>query len=126
MELYIIVAVIVVVAAIILYKRKKGEKEVPQGLQVFDEDGNMIVDVTDRLSKYLGKFDTGFEDGSITNDMLTEGNLWIVFVGYQYSSHEVWNDELHPPTFTVNGSVLSWTFPNSRYRVRFIGYYGVY
>ncbi len=54
MELYIVLAVAVVVAAILIYRRKRGAEEVPQGLQVFDENGNVVVDITDRLTKVLG------------------------------------------------------------------------
>ena len=49
MVIYIAIAVIVVVAAIILYRRKKAKKEetkVLQGLQIFDESGKMIFDLS--------------------------------------------------------------------------------
>lgn len=57
-EIYIIIAIVVVaVYALILSKRKKKSKKeganVPQGLQVFDEKGNITLDLTDRLTRLL-------------------------------------------------------------------------
>lgn len=54
MELYIVLAVAVVVAAILIWRKKKGAEEVPQGLQVFDENGRMIFDSTHSTSRFIG------------------------------------------------------------------------
>ena len=42
------VAVIAIIATAIIYKRRKKEKEMPQGIQVFDENGQIIADMTSR------------------------------------------------------------------------------
>ena len=53
MELYIVIAVAVVVVAIFLY-RKKAVKKVPQGLQVFDANGDIVFDVNDYAFEVYG------------------------------------------------------------------------
>lgn len=135
MELYIVLAVIVVVAAILIYKRK-GEKEVPQGLQVFDENGNCIVDTTERISKYLGSFtiDGNSDSGTVVNAEIGEGDLWYAFVinGIIGSQYVGTGDMaiMSYPIITKGNGQLTWEYPHSvsgMYR-RFgvTVYYGVY
>ena len=56
MVVYIVIAVIVVVAAIFLYhkRKEKAVKEVPQGVQAFDERGNLIFDLSHSTSRFIG------------------------------------------------------------------------
>lgn len=84
----------------------------PQGLQVFNASGNCILDVTDRLTMVLGEFDTGLINGSITNDMLLNGEVWhnvsVYAQGY-----------FNPPAYrclkiTVVGNTLSWEHKTNR------------
>lgn len=85
---------------------KKGEEDVPQGLQCFDASGNLMLDVTDRLTVVLGNFDTGTENGSIANAALLLGEPW-----YYVSSYAT--DYFTPPNWralhvSVSGQTLSW------------------
>lgn len=57
-------------------KKEVTIKYMPQGLQVFDENGVCVLDVTDRLVKYLGVVQINGTNGSITNDELSDGDLW--------------------------------------------------
>ena len=128
MELYIVLAVAVVVAVILIYKRK-GEKEVPQGLQVFDENGNVVVDITERITKYLGSFTvpTDADSGTVANSEIGDGDLWYAMV----------IDSSTPSSVPTGGDViysypgvLYWNYPHSqtsyykRYGVTI--HYGVY
>lgn len=55
MELiYIAVAAIIIAVIVIIKRRKKAVEEVPQGLQVFDEDGRMIFDSIHSTSRFIG------------------------------------------------------------------------
>lgn len=134
MELYIVLAVILVVAAILIYKRK-GEKEVPQGLQVFDENGNVVVDITERITKYLGSFTvpTDADSGTITNSEIGDGDLWYAMVidSSTPSSVPTGGDVIYSyPVITKGDGVLYWNYPHSqtsyykRYGVTI--HYGVY
>lgn len=49
-----------------------------QGLQVFDSNGSCILDVTDRLTRVLGEFETGTSDGSISDSNLASGQPWYI------------------------------------------------
>lgn len=132
MELYIVLAVIVVVAAILIYKRK-GEKEVPQGLQVFDENGNTMVDTSERITKYLGSFTvpTDADSGTITNSEIGDGNLWYTIRVDNVDVSTVWDGVIFQyPIITKGDGMLTWSYPHStsstyrRYGVTV--YYGVY
>ena len=57
-------------------KKEVTIRYMPQGLQVFDENGVCVLDVTDRLVKYLGVVQINGTNGSITNDELSDGDLW--------------------------------------------------
>ena len=140
MVVYIAIAVIVVVAAIIFY-RKKREKEMPAGLQIFDENKFVRVDVTNRLSKLLGVLDTGFANGQLLDVRVNDGDLWFfpTFIqienGYDYYSYYYYQSISMPDIQKIDGGI-SWTFsplivsPPSYYqgpfKVRLKGYYGVY
>ncbi|WP_444310723.1 hypothetical protein [Megasphaera sp.] len=47
------------------------------GLQVFDANGNLDVDTTTGIAKYLGKFTTGFSNGSFKAKELINRRLWL-------------------------------------------------
>lgn len=55
---------------------KKEVDNVPQGLQVFDRGGNIVLDITDRLSRVLGSVNTGAVAGSTSNAALSSGTPW--------------------------------------------------
>ena len=104
MVIYIAIAVIIVIAAILIY-RKKRAKDMAAGLQVFDENGTLVVDMQTRISKVLGTVTTDWRTGSVgslTDERLLDGTMWYAITeldfGGDYSALEV----------KVNGSTLSW------------------
>lgn len=104
MVIYIVIAVIIVIAAILIY-RKKRAKDMAAGLQVFDENGTLVVDMQTRISKVLGTVTTDWRTGSVgslTDERLLDGTMWYAITeldfGGDYSALEV----------KVNGSTLSW------------------
>ena len=129
MELYIVLAVIVVVAAILILRKKKGAEEVPQGLQVFDENGNTIVDTSERLTKYLGTFTvpTNAVSGEIINPEIGDGELWYTIKiegmsGYVLDEGSVTS---YPRITKGDGKIL-WSYPSSTARFGAVVHYGVY
>ena len=134
MELiYIAVAVIVIAATIIYRKKRKGDEEVPQGLQVFDENGNVVVDTTERITKYLGSFTvpTDADSGTVANSEIGDGDLWYVIEIDSLTPGGVGSDVMFSyPVITKGDGVLYWNYPHSqtsfyrRYGVTI--HYGVY
>lgn len=49
-----------------------------QGLQIFNENGICTLDVTDRLTRVLGEFETGTSSGSLMDNNLLTGTPWSV------------------------------------------------
>jgi hypothetical protein len=118
------VAVIAIIATAIIYKRRKKEKEMPQGIQVFDENGQIIADMTSRTSKILGTVNTNGRNGSLTDNRLLDGNLWVAIEKMEPTGiADVIGLEV-----VANGSTLSWTHHRtssvSFYNFRFV--YGIY
>lgn len=48
------------------------------GLQVFDANGNLDVDTSTGIAKYLGEFTTGFNAGSFSKPELKGGRIWLI------------------------------------------------
>ena len=132
MTLYVIIAVAIVVAAIVVYKRrKKGAEEVPQGLQVFDENGNVVVDITDRLTKVLGtaSIRPTTTAGTITNALIVDSNkMWYAITSVNFNqSWTVMDADIEMPVLTQINGGISWEYvKNSRYKAGIDIIYGVY
>ena len=104
----------------------------PQGLQCFDENGNLILDVTDRLVKYIG---TGFIDlnvteGEIVNSEITEkGDLWYVLIkgtGNSRGADPRWENIFAEfPILTKENGKIKWRYTQAARRGGTI-MYGVY
>lgn len=108
--------------------RKEGTAKVAQGLQVFDANGKYTVDITDRLTKYLGKFRTyaSQNEGIVVDERLTaDGDLWYMSVQrYGQSFNPEWN---HSVLVTKEIGQLRWRYPqNTGIRYDFDIIYGVY
>lgn len=105
MVIYIIIAVIFAVAAIILYRRKKAKKEeakVPQGLQLFNESGQLIFDLSSKTTYVLGTGSTGTSNGSLSNSKIVAGRTWVIVTSAPA-------DALIP-IFKVSNGKISWDF----------------
>ena len=90
-------------------------KHMPQGLQVFDESGNCVLDITDRITKYCGSFKVNGTSGSLTNEVLREGELWYVFKDIaepKGSKPAISNIVYVGPVIEKRGNRLTWTYSN--------------
>ncbi|RLK45937.1 hypothetical protein [Cupriavidus plantarum] len=47
------------------------------GLQVWDENGNSVLKITDRITRFLGEFDTGAANGVFADGRLALGEPFI-------------------------------------------------
>lgn len=92
----------------------------PAGLQIWDENGNVMLDTENRVTRVLGSFESGTSDGSLTSEGFSQGTPWHVRLTPDLG--------LTPPKITVSGNTLSWTFGNVAEEFRRSAYvmYGVY
>lgn len=94
----------------------------PQGLQVWNAAGVLILDTPMRLGRVLGTASIGNTNGSVSNALLTTGTpFWFV-----YSLNA--NAAVYQPVVSVAGSTLSWTWAASgaSYNTPCALIYGVY
>nr|DAT59753.1 MAG TPA: hypothetical protein [Caudoviricetes sp.] len=80
-------------------KMRGGKAEMAQGLQVFDDNGICILDVTDRLCRLLGSRSTGTAQGSFTISGLNGNKLFAFLVGTKT-----------PCDLSISGSTISWRY----------------
>lgn len=84
----------------------------PQGIQIFDAAGNLVVDVTDRLTQVMGMFSTGQVSGSFVVPATGAGNaVWAQFLPDGAGAGTSAFSAL--PEFYLEGSTISWAFPAS-------------
>lgn len=102
-----------------------------QGLRIYDKDGNIMLDATSRLTKYLGTLSIGTTDGSYTDDRLGEGDFWYVTLKLNdykkcYGMKNKFTEFL--PEITREGTTIKWTYTESdaTYRTGLTIMYGVY
>lgn len=86
----------------------------PQGLQCFDEDGNVILDVTNRITKYIGQQYTGVVAGSIS--VSTMGlDIWIsadVDEDLAGPSEQL-SQAVRAPTIVASSNSIAWDWDAS-------------
>lgn len=84
------------------------------GFQVFDPQGRLIVDITDRLTRIIGQVYTGDQPGSIqVPGWASYGTPWVFVLQRPNASFTPLNGTrfVRP---TISGDTLSWDFePNS-------------
>lgn len=110
-------------------KKEVTIRYMPQGLQVFDENGVCVLDITSRLCKYIGKFDTSFSDGSIIDEQLNGAELWYIVLRLSYDANNWksgYGDDI--PVISSAGNILQWKYRNEDFhnKIRVQGIYGVY
>lgn len=103
----------------------EGVAKMAQGLQVFDGNGKIILDLTDGLTKYLGEFETGTSEGSIENEELTE-HFWVHPIILTQIPTADYDNTWHAPKFSVSGHTLRWKYDGADRRINCKCFYGVY
>lgn len=104
------------------------------GLQIYDSSGVLVIDTSERLSRFLGTYRNGTDgvsapySGQTILPIYPTNNLWWApkFLGRGTTSPLV----AAYPVFTLNGTNLSWVYSlkpmNGTFNVPFILFYGVY
>lgn len=98
----------------------------PAGIQCFDSSGNLVVDITARLSRYSGSSSVSGSAGAVS--VAGTGTIWFAF-----QPTLIWgfiNMDVTRPIFTVSGTTLSWSYsaPATGNNTKVTGtvFYGVY
>lgn len=112
--------------------KQKGVLEMQkQGLRIYDASGNIMLDATTRLTKYIGTLSIGTSDGSYIDDRLQEGEFWYMTLKLNdykkcYGMTNKFTEFL--PKITREGNTIKWTYTNNdtTYRTGLTIMYGVY
>lgn len=118
MEIYVIIAVIIVVAAIHIYKRKRSA-DMPQGLQVYDDNGNIVFDINDYAFDLYGIVTTTAKvAGSVTDSRINVNTCLFMIISakhpnfdYAHMTADQYYNEQHfskLPNFTIANGKISW------------------
>lgn len=94
------------------------------GLQIFDANGNIILDATYRVMRLGGIATvTGGLNGGVTDDRLAQGG-WFTFQPSGTRGDGYLSGGVIVPRFTLSGNTLSWTWnaKNSTYDIYQQGY----
>lgn len=86
-------------------KKEVTIRYMPQGLQVFDENENIVVDVTTSLCRVIGIETLTADHGSIT--VSAPGTVWAAV----FSKDEMLNT--YPVSVTIAGNVIHWQYKDT-------------
>ena len=130
MVTYIAIAVIILVAAIIFY-RKKREKKMPAGLQVFDENGEVIFDLSHSTGRFIGSdtLSTTYSSGTVTKTIHVTKNTnsekifcYLQLVKGDLSMNKGFNGGYGVAVIDDSANTIKFTVRWGTYTI----YYGVY
>lgn len=101
----------------------------PRGFQCFNAQGQVIVDITDRLTRIVGQVGTGVQAGAI-GVAEWNGNYGTPWVFVQQRNQTANQFGKRAVKVTISGTTLSWTFEPSQFpnweAIPAIIQYGVY
>lgn len=105
-----------------------------QGLRIYDVNGNIMLDATSRLTKYLGTLSIGTTDGYYTDSRLQEGEFWYATLKLnEYKNCYRIDPETSEfinflPVITRDGNTIRWNYTDSDsdFRTGLTIIYGVY
>ena len=134
MVTYILIAGIVVVAAIFFY-RKKREKEMPAGLQIFDENGDIVFDINDYAFEVYGVVTTTAKvAGEVRDNRIKKSTCLLMILSVKHPNFDYehmtadryYYEQLYSclPNFTIADGAISWdnTYKTSGSGVTASGY----
>lgn len=102
MTTYIIIGLLVIAVAIAVYVKRKSVKKVPQGLQVFDEQGRLILDVGSNTTRFWGSFVANSKTGSKSFQLGEGERLFAYFNGIDGKTNNF--------DFTISANTISWEY----------------
>lgn len=111
MGLILAVVVLLIFIGLMLFKKYKAkESDVPQGIQVRDETGNIILDTNDSVVQFKGRiYLDGSTDGSLIFDSYPGGNAKFFYI--TIASETTGGNKFHPRiVWDPTTKQISWTF----------------
>ncbi|BBP95975.1 hypothetical protein BSFA1_11040 [Burkholderia sp. SFA1] len=92
------------------------------GLECYDESGNPVLRITDRITRLGGQFDTGTSDGSFSVPMFSGGTPFI-----NVRDADPYSTTTMCPTVTISGTTVTWSFGSGTLTHRSVNVkYGVF
>ncbi len=106
--IYFILVLLIIAVIVIIYTKRKSVKKIPQGLQIFDSNGQTVVDLSARLTHIIDVVDISSFNGQngIINVNATQGKEI-----FAYTVGSVW------AACKVEGNTISYAF-NRSYEVQ--------
>lgn len=104
--IFVIVGCIAVVAMYI--KKRKEEKDMPAGIQIFDENGNKTLDYTESLTRTGGIIRPRTVTGSYTINNHNNERIWLDV--YSINTSSEYPFAYCPIAISVNGNTISWKY----------------
>ena len=80
------------------------------GLQIFDANGNIVLDATYRVMRIIGaqSIGDGF-GGSVVDDAFSQGG-WVSFQPSVMTGEGYLSGGVIAPRFSISGNTLSWSY----------------
>lgn len=81
------------------------------GLQIFDANGNIVLDATYRVMRIIGSVSIGdsYLSGNVTDDRFLQGG-WASFQPSVMTGQGYLSGGVIAPRFSISGNVLSWSY----------------
>lgn len=90
----------------------------PQGMQTFDASGNLKLDLTDRIARYLGMtFISLGTSGSVVNDGFLTGTPFCTAHMVSAGGSSWPGNNLFPPSISFSGNVMFYGPTNAAHRL---------
>lgn len=90
-------------------KKEVTIKYMPQGLQVFDENGVCVLDVTERLTRYIGSVNISGTHGEVRLSGIPSADFWFACTNIKIDGYtSPAQKELMVPGITYKNGVLHW------------------
>lgn len=90
-------------------KKEVTIKYMPQGLQVFDKNGICILDLTERLTRYIGSVNISGTHGEVRLSGISSADFWFACTNIKIDGYtSPAQKELMVPGITYKNGVLHW------------------
>ena len=83
------------------------------GIVCYDNNGGITFNSSINTTRILGSFNTGQTNGNINIPALASGTPWFVenYTENNMDMSQKYTIIMHP-TLTINGTIISWSFPS--------------
>ena len=75
------------------------------GLRIRDANGNISLDVTDRITRYLNVVDTGGVNGRVNDARMADGSGWFHVI-----TDSMVNNQKVLPVITLDAGGIAWSY----------------